>query len=381
MKLWQCAATTVLVSTLLILNGCDKDNTPPPTPLSEVTPNALGVHTLWRNSTGDGTNNRYLSLAAEVVGNTIYTVSQDGTIQATNRLNGNTLWSIDVDYPLSTTPVVAQQQLFVGTLNGYLLAVDLKTQKIQWHKQLSSTALSQPAVTQHDVIIHTHDGNVTAYERQTAKQLWQFTADTPDLTLERDSSPVVDGSNVVVGLSNDQIAVLSLSNGKVQWQRPIALPAGNNAVSNMVDVVSTPIVVDGTIYTVSYNGNIVSLQEHSGQLNWQHPASSFDNMAYNDNTLYLTDAQGQVMAVDADSGKTLWVQNKFKYRFVSPPAASCKVVMVGDFAGYLHFLSTNNGKDLARLQPLDSGVRAQPVVVGNTFYVTGNEGGLVAVSA
>jgi len=381
MKLWQCATITVIASTLLILSGCDKDNTMPSTPLSKIAPNTLSVHTLWRTSTGNGTNDHYLALGPEVVGNTVYTVCQDGTIQATNRLDGNAMWSMSVDYPLSTTPVVMGQQLFVGTLNGHLLAFDLSTQKIMWNIQLSSTALSQPAVGRHNVIMHTHDGNVTAYDRHSGKQLWQFSSDTPNLTLERDSSPVIHGNNVIVGLSNGQIAVLSLANGKVQWQRPIALPSGNNIVSNMVDIDSTPIVIGDTIYAVSYNGNIVSLQEHSGHLNWQHALSSFDNMAYSNNTLYVTNAQGQVMAIDAGSGKTLWVQDKFKYRFISPPAVSCQVVVVGDFQGYLHFLSTTNGQDIARSQPLDSGVRAQPIVVGNTFYITGNDGGLAAVSA
>jgi outer membrane protein assembly factor BamB len=51
------------------------------------------------------------------------------------------------------------------------------------------------------------------------------------------------------------------------------------------------------------------------------------------------------------------------------PAVYGEYVVVGDFEGYLHWLSKTDGRLLGRIEITDEPIVAQPVVVEDTLYV------------
>jgi outer membrane protein assembly factor BamB len=53
---------------------------------------------------------------------------------------------------------------------------------------------------------------------------------------------------------------------------------------------------------------------------------------------------------------------------------------VGDFEGYLHLLSQVDGRFVGRERIDSDGLRARPLVVGDTIYVFGNSGKLEALT-
>ena len=361
------------------LVGCQTDNTPPPTPLSKVAPKLVGIKQLWQASAGSGTDGHYFTMGAAASGNMLMIASADGTITALNRNSGNTKWTIDTGTTLTATPAVLGNLVYVPTLQGQLLAINVQTQKVDWKAKLSSVALAPPVVSGQAVYVHTHNDNVTAIDVSTGKELWMYDGDVPNLTLERDSAPVVTDKLVILGQQDGQLVALNKTDGKVVWQRPIALPSGNNDVANMLDIDSTPVVDGSMIYSVAYHGNLVALNLNNGQLIWQHPLSVFDNIAYNGHDIVVTDDIGRIVCFDASTGREQWQQSALEHRFVSAPVIVGNNVVVGDFAGFVHFLALNDGKLLARKKVVDSGIRAQPVVVDHTVYVVGNKGSTAAV--
>ena len=55
-------------------------------------------------------------------------------------------------------------------------------------------------------------------------------------------------------------------------------------------------------------------------------------------------------------------------------------IAVGDFEGYLHWLSEEDGRQLGRIRITDEAIIAQPVVVDNVVYAYATDGTLAAVT-
>jgi outer membrane protein assembly factor BamB len=53
--------------------------------------------------------------------------------------------------------------------------------------------------------------------------------------------------------------------------------------------------------------------------------------------------------------------------------------VVGDFEGYVHWLSSSDGRELGRIQISDSAVDAKPVMFDGTVYVYAKDGTLAAL--
>ena len=63
----------------------------------------------------------------------------------------------------------------------------------------------------------------------------------------------------------------------------------------------------------------------------------------------------------------------------SAPVVHGQYVVVGDFEGYLHWLSREDGRFVARTQVADGAITTPPVAVGETLYVYSDDGTVAAV--
>ncbi len=89
-------------------------------------------------------------------------------------------------------------------------------------------------------------------------------------------------------------------------------------------------------------------------------------------------ADGDVLAYSLQNQAVVWRQEGLKRRVLSGAAAFDGTLVVGDFEGYVHFLSMVDGKFMARIRPDSDGVRATPLVDEETVYILGNGGELSA---
>ena len=85
-------------------------------------------------------------------------------------------------------------------------------------------------------------------------------------------------------------------------------------------------------------------------------------------------------AIDPRNSSSLWKQSKLHGRKLSAPAVLGDYVVVGDFEGYLHWMSPEDGELVARNRVGDDPITTPPVVDGNVAYVLGDGGELAAIS-
>ena len=113
-----------------------------------------------------------------------------------------------------------------------------------------------------------------------------------------------------------------------------------------------------------------------------HAASSLDaSHVFHPRALYITDEKNAVVALDKSNGASLWKQDKLAGRGLSAPLAFGRYVIVGDFEGYVHLISREDGSFAGRIATDGSAIGAPPEALdADTIIVQTRNGGVFAIA-
>ena len=236
-----------------------------------------------------------------------------------------------------------------------------------------------PVIANGIAIIRTTDGVVFAFNERNGAKLWSYEINEPALSVRGIGAPIIVEDKVIVGYDNGKLMALRLTDGKYGWETSIAIPKGRSEVERLADLDADPIDVSGVIYIAGYHGGIAAVSESDGEVLWRNESvSSYAGLSHDSRYLYLTDASSDVQQLDQRTGASLWKQRDLHQRKLTAPSVYDDYVVAGDFEGYVHWLSTVDGRQLGRIKVTDSGIDAKPVVVDNTVYIYAKDGTLAA---
>lgn len=357
----------------------DSDNSEPPVELTEYQPE-IKLKVLWDESDGDGNDELAVNLVPALADDRIIIADREGLIQARNPVDGKLLWEVETDLPISVGPVIDNDLLFIGTSKADVLALSTAKGEAVWKQRVSSEVLALPVVADDKVLIRTIDGKDLALNRIDGKPVWVIEHNTPALSIRGDGAPVVSGDSVIIGYANGKLVAVSLEDGGHIWEKSIAIPRGRSEIDRLTDINGTPILQDQTIFVSSYNSGISAISLIDGEVLWRNDSiSAVQGLSADYSYLYLSDASSDVWQLDQRNGASYWKQTDLHQRRLSMPAVYGDYVVVGDFEGYLHWLSKTDGRLLGRIEITDEPIVAKPVVVDDVVYVYASDGTLAAV--
>lgn len=355
----------------------------------------LKVTPLWAEPTGDVPKNAHAQLPVNIDHGRIYLADKNGGVAVLNAENGDSIWRENIGEALSGGPGVGNKRLFVATREAELIALDKDTGAEKWRQRVSSEMLATPVVVENQVIVQTIDGAIAAYDTDTGTKKWVYTRTTPKLTLRGTSEPLVIGDKVLAGFSDGRLVGLNLSTGELLWEATIATPRGRTDLERLVDIDGLFKTTGDIVYASSFQGRVAALSLSSGSVLWARDMSSYTGLAIGNDQVIVTDAESKVWALDGRTGATLWRQDNLMGRELSTPAVVGKNVVVADFAGFVHWLSSDDGQFVARNNLTASWEKLQyvwddeeqeeerhrsvsvyPLALGNTVYVRDNIGAL-----
>ncbi len=348
----------------------------PPAELTELTP-TLAVSERWRADSGEGSGDEVLALALGHLDDRLFSAARDGRVTAFS-LEGAKLWERHLDLPLSGGPGAGEGLVLVGSSEAWVIALDAGEGEERWRTRVSAEVLSTPAVGDGVVVVHTSDGRVFGLDAADGSRRWVFDRPEPALTLRGSSSPVIVDGNCLVGLAHGRLVNLAVATGDVQWEAEITPPAGRSELDRVNDVDADPVVYEGQVYAMAYQGHLAAVDLDSGEVLWRRELSGYAGLARDWHQLYVTAADSQVWAIDPEDGATMWRQDKLLNRRLSGPAVQGEALLVGDFEGWVHWLSLEDGHLLARARVSDAPIRATPLVLDDVAYVFAADGTLAA---
>ncbi|MET0069990.1 MAG: outer membrane protein assembly factor BamB [Candidatus Thiodiazotropha sp.] len=370
-------------SLLLLLAGCSafsgKDNADPPSELIELKPE-LRIEEVWDAGFEDA-DEAMLKLMPVISEGILYVAEPSGEVFALDPATGDRRWSVDTESPLSGGPGVAEGSIALGTLEAELILLNSGDGAERWRRRVSSEVLSSPVVNDNKVVCRTTDGGVAVYAVENGERRWAYDRSVPVLTLRGDSSPMVNDYQVLAGFAGGKLVGLSLESGLVNWEATISTPKGRTELERVVDIDADPVLVEGTLYVTSYQGDVAAVSESSGVVLWRRNISSHAGLDANWRQVFITDDEDHVWSLDATNGATLWQQKKLHARKLSAPAMVDDKIVVGDFDGYLHWLSQEDGRQLARIRVSGDAIRLKPLVMDDIVYVLDEGGNLSALRA
>lgn len=334
----------VVLGAALGLVACGSSvNLKPPQEL-EPLDQRVRVETLWSGQAGRGVSDLYLQLPVQHHDKTGYAADYQGYVKAFDLDSGQLRWERQTGLELSTGAAYASGRLYFGTRQGEVIALSAEDGKLIWRRELSSEVIARPAVAGNTVVARTNDGKLFALEADSGLRRWVYDRSVPPLTLRGNSAPVIANDLVIAGSDNGRLTALVLSNGTVFWETAISHPSGKTELERMIDIDADPVVVGDVVYAVSFQGRLAAVEIGSGRILWARDMSSHTGMAADDYRIYLSDSEGQVLALNRRNGSTLWRQDKLLRRSVTRPQLDGPYLVVADYDGYLHWLSRESGK-------------------------------------
>ena len=255
----------------------------------------------WGHESGDF----YIS-SPVVSGGTVYIGAGDGYLYALRAADGSARWRAKTGGRIRSTPAIADGVAYVGSYDGKLYAFDANTGARRWAFATLGAGLnsasfgydrrsiqSSPAVAGGEVFFGSRDGNVYAIDTTTGRERWHF----DHVISWSNTSPAVDRGLVMAG-SSDKVFVQGLDavTGKERWRFTTAL-----------NVFGSPSVAGETVYDGDWAGNLYAIDERNGVERWRFHTSGaiFSTPAIADECVFFGSDDGGVYALNLTRGPGL----------------------------------------------------------------------------
>ncbi len=312
-------------------------------------------------------------LEVSVSGNGVAVAGGDGTVALLDAQTGRDVWRVALNTPIAAGVGSDGKVLAVVTKANEVVA--LQDGRELWRHKLNAQAFTAPFVAGARVFVLAADRSVNAFDGQTGRKLWTQQRPNEPLVLRQSGVMLAVGDTLVVGLAG-RLAGLNPSNGSIRWEAPIASPRGINDVERLVDLVGRVSRDGDNVCARAFQASIGCVNAARGSLLWTMPAHGVQGIHGDDRRLFGTEADGTVVAWRRTDGERAWSTDHLRYRSLTAPLVAGRSVAIGDFTGFIHLLSREDGSLLNRLPTDGSAIAAAPVLAGNTLIAVTHNGGI-----
>ncbi len=234
--------------------------------------NAQNGKTIWqislanKSGTFSSSTTALLSGGITAVDDNLYIGSEMAKVYSLNAKDGTINWQSTVSGEVLARPVVSDNIVLIHTSNGFLQALDKNNGTTRWSvnldvPNLSLRGLSTPVVAHGAAIIGGDSGKVTAVLLQQGQLIWQQRISHPtgvtdiDRLSDVDMSPVIYDNTVYAIGYNGQLTALDLRSGQILWQREFGS-------------VNDFIIEDNKLFFVDQTDRVIAINLASGATLW-----------------------------------------------------------------------------------------------------------------
>jgi len=367
-----------LLLSLLSLGACSMfSSSDPRYEPAELTQYDAEVSASVRWSAPLGSGGGY-GFAPVVVGDAVYAATPNSVVKV-DLASGRVLWRAGPDMRLTAGAGSDGSTTAVAAGDGSVIAYDDRgTEK--WRARATSAVFMPPVVGDGVVVVRSTDYRIQAFDAETGEYRWDIQRPGPALALKTSMQMLITEGLLISGLPSGRLIAINAANGAVQWEAPVSVSRGATDLERINDVVGAPQVVGPLLCGVTYQGRMTCFDvSQGGRPAWDISFSSHSGMTNDGRVGYAANQRDVLYAIDLADGEQIWSQDVLRNRRLATPAVVPAAVVVGDFDGYVHFLSRSDGRLLGRLS-IGGGAVLSPLVgtASGVLVQTGN-GNLVLV--
>jgi len=337
---------------------------------------SMAVRTAWKLDIGKAKSYQF---SPALTGNTLVVAAADGAIARVDAATGKQLWRVKADSDLSAGVGTDGNLIAVGGEKGILMGYNMDG-KLLWKTQLSSEILSAPVVSQGIVVARSIDNRIVGVDATDGSKKWTVQKVAPPLTLRNAPGMIVAGTDVIVAQPGGKLSALILATGAPRWDVEVGISRGATELERVTDIGGAPVLFENEVCAASYQGRVGCFDLVTGSARWTRDLSSSVGVAVDQLFVFAPDDKGALNAFTRDTGASSWKNDKLSFRRLSTPLSYGRAVAVGDYEGYVHFLSREDGSFLARAATDGSPIVGTPLVAGSNLIFQTQNGTVTAIA-
>ncbi len=225
--------------------------------------------------------------------------------------NGKKVWSKWIDASISAQPGFGAGFVIIADLSGKVRALEVSNGDEAWTFQAQSSFETPPTIAEGRILLTDATDTLYALDVTTGEELWRFQRKPPEFfTIQGAGRPAVKDGEVYCGFADGFLVALQLETGEELWRADLT-----GGAEKFMDVDGDVFVTDSLVYAASFGGGVYALDRFSGEIIWRNPVASVARMQSYEYLLYVTSSLGRVVAIDSETGKSVW---SFKFKDASP---------------------------------------------------------------
>ena len=390
----------------LFASGCSITDIPSYLGLPNISSSQSEINTIktrlaWSSDIGASRDYKTGVLQPVFLNDISYTIDSTGYISAIDLKTGSKLWAYDLDMDVSSGLGLHDNKLFFGTNDGMYYAfsinkimkpysifnnldfiniLDDSNIEPDLKIQLSSEASSPAIGVGNLVFIKLDDGDTVAIDYIDNSIAWNYKGRNVPLSMKGSGAIASSNNNIYVPRDDGNLVSLLNTSGKLNWLVSISPRAGRNELESLRDIEITPVIDNGILYIGSYQGNLISVDIFNGNILWSRPMSVMSQLSIDDRTLYVSDYNGHIYGIDRYDGNIIWKYTLPKNLISTQTFIMDELVVSFTTNGHIIILSKQDGKMLTFkkiISDIDHQVRG--IISNKYLYISSKDGRLNAI--
>lgn len=344
------------------------------------------LHQLWCASAGHGSSKTGRVTASPIVfDGRIYTLDAAANVSAFT-LSGSSVFTISTK-PETTVGLggyggglaAENGRLYVANGYGFIAALNPETGKVIWSKNLDVPVRAAPTGVDDRLYVVTIDGKFYCLSGIDGSELWTAHGLLPQsASLMTSTSPAVDDGVVVVSYSSGDIMSFKLSDGSTIWTENLSRTRQTSQIASMSDV-SRPAIDNGVVFAIGHAGRMIATQVKTGDRLWSLSIPGSEPPCVAGDTVYVVDISGRLIALSRSDGKIRWLTQLPAAKNYAGPIMAANTLWLVSSVGEVLSVDAMTGKVGGTLQLGDT-VFIPPIVAQGHMYVLTDSAKLIALN-
>ena len=347
----------------------------------------------WKVDIGKGQDkDRPLSSQPVIDEKYIYTIDTTAKVSSIDKNNGKKIWNITLKKKIKEKGIlngglaVNKDFLVVTTGYGNVFVINKNNGKIIWDKNIQSPIRAAPVISANIAFFLTKDNRLYAHNLSAGDLLWTHSGLEEISTFLGSSVPVVSKGIIIVTYSSGEVYALNVINGNVIWNMNLSLYTQSASMENISDIRANPIVHNDTVYVISYNGKMISIDLNTGKRNWESNIGGVQTPWVVSNFIYVLSKDNELICLTTDQGKIVWVsklidslnvENQDNIINWTGPLLAGRMLIVSGSHGIIASISPYSGKFLGAIN-LKNSIDVSAIVSDKTVFFLTVKGDLLA---
>ncbi len=332
--------------------------------LTGVAPGALKLPLtlLWTAKTGGP-----IASSPAVVGERVFIGANDGKLYALARDSGRGLWTFAAGDAIEAAPLVLDGVVYVGSADNQFYALDAAKGELRWRfatgdKVLGAANFFRAADGALRLLVPSYDGKLYCLDAA-GKSVWVSATDN-----YINGAAAVAGGRAVFGGCDAKLRAVDLTNGAEQ------------AALDLESYIAASPALDGTLAYVGHYGNaVVAADVAAGTVRWTYKERQFPYMsspALTADLVLIGGRDKRLHALRRSDGSTAW-EFRARGQVDGSPVVCGAHVVVGSEDGTLYVVQLADGQ-LAWSYELGAAITGSVAIVAGRVYLGAADGGVYA---